>query len=301
VRMDSLWTPDYSGDDTAPAARMGPATEAAFYAQPVVLERELGAVQPGRKDTVDLYFVGAAGYASQDVFMREVRAAATLFAERFDTTGRSVSLINNGAAVMESPVASLTSLRRALAQVGKAMQPEEDVLFLFITSHGSKSHEISLSFWPMRFDALGPAQLKAALDESGIKWRVIVVSACYSGGFVEPLADAHTIVITAAAADRTSFGCSNEAQFTYFGKAYFDQALRETRSFVKAYERARDLVTARELSEGHEPSNPQLNAGAAIVAHLEALEARLERDATAATVATARPDAAPGEATPSSR
>jgi hypothetical protein len=273
--LDGLWSPRYDEDGDDDRARMALAAEQAFYQQPRLLERELSGIAPGRKGVVDLYFVGAAGYANQDVFMREVQSVGKLFAERFDTAGRSVSLINNGRSVMETPVASLTSLRRALARVGGAMDRDEDVLFLFLTSHGSRSHELSLDFWPLRFDRLGPGDLKAALDDAGIKWRVIVVSACYSGGFVQPLADEHTIVITAAAADRNSFGCSNEADFTYFGKAYFDQALRETHSFVAAFDRARALVAEREAADGYTPSDPQIRAGTAIRTHLLALETRL--------------------------
>ena len=64
------------------------------------------------------------------------------------------------------------------------------------------------------------------LDDAGIRNRVIVVSSCYSGTFVDALRDDDTLVMTASAKDRNSFGCSNEADFTYFGKAYFDEALR---------------------------------------------------------------------------
>jgi len=34
---------------------------------------------------------------------------------------------------------------------------------------------------------LGGGTLARMLQDSGIKWRVVVVSACYSGGFIEPL------------------------------------------------------------------------------------------------------------------
>ncbi len=291
--FDALWMPARDEEAGYNPLRTGPASEQAFYQQGVLLERELAALERGRPGTIDLYFVGAAGYASQDVFMREVKSVAQLFGERFDTVGRSVALINNPKTVMESPLASLTGLRRALARVGSAMNRDEDVLFLFLTSHGSEQHELSLDFWPMRFDKLGPQELKAALDESGIRWRVIVVSACYSGGFVPALADEHTIVITAASADRQSFGCSNTAEFTYFGRAYFDQALRETRSFTAAFERARELVAQREQAEKvSPPSLPQMQVGGAIRAHLEKLEERLARSG-APTVAAPPPQTVP--------
>jgi len=34
------------------------------------------------------------------------------------------------------------------------------------------------------------------------------------------------IVVAAAGPDKKSFGCSHEAEWTHFGKAFFDEALR---------------------------------------------------------------------------
>ena len=79
---------------------------------------------------------------------------------------------------------------------------------------------------------------------------MVVVSACYSGRFVEPLRDENTIVITAAAPDRTSFGCEAGRDFTYFGEAFFRDALARTASFTEAFEIARQLVTSRRRPSG---------------------------------------------------
>src|SRR5258708_20806817 len=154
--------------------------------------------------------------------MREVEAVTRLFKERFAAEGQATPVGHNPKRALATPIASATSLRAALKRVGEAMDKDEDVLVLFLTSHGSQSHRFSLDLWPMSFKELDPATLRAALDESGIRNRVVIVSACYSGGFVEPLRNPDTLVITAAAPDRTPFGCSNEADWTYFGKAYFD-------------------------------------------------------------------------------
>ncbi len=48
------------------------------------------------------------------------------------------------------------------------------------------------------------------IDESGLTNLIVVVQACYSGSFVDNLAAPDRMVITAAAADRTSFGCASE-------------------------------------------------------------------------------------------
>ena len=268
----SLWTeaPHEQAGNDFDRKYLSLLSEEAFYLQPRLLERELAALKPGRPGVTDLYFVGAAGYSGQDVFMREVRSVADLFRERFATEGRSVLLINNPKSVAESPIASATSLGLTLRRIGKLMNRDEDILFLFLTSHGSKDHKFALDFWPMRFNTLDPKRLRELLDESGIKRRVVVISACYSGGFIDALKDDNTLVIAAAAPDKNSFGCSNEADFTYFGKAYFDEALRQTYSFVEAFEKARPLIAARESKEDFLASDPRLHLGDAIRRPLEA-------------------------------
>jgi len=276
-RDRSVWTErhDEQAGGRNFAENQGAAAELAFYAQPRLLEQALAGIAPERKGIVDLYFVGAAGYSRQDVFLKEVRYVEKLFSERFDTGGRSVLLVNNPRTALEYPIASGTALRRALKRVGERMNPDEDILFLFLTSHGSQNHKFSLEFWPLALDDMTPTALKEALDQAGIKQRVIVVSACYAGGFIAPLKNDDTMIITAAAPDRNSFGCSNEADLTYFGKAYFDEALARTRSFSQAFELALPAIAAREQAEGHTPSDPRIFVGANIGVALERLEARL--------------------------
>lgn len=284
----SLWVKDWARDENRPARAQAlsrsAAGEDAFYRQPGLLARELAAIRPGRKGVVDLYFVGMAGYGNQDVFMREVDSVAAIMRERFDAEGHIVKLVNNAGTALTQPIASTTSLRAALKRVAESMDVEEDVLLLFLTSHGSADHRFALELWPLAFHPLTPAKLRELLDDSGIRNRVVIVSACYSGGFVEALKAEHTLVITAAAADRNSFGCGNENEWTYFGKAYFDEALRTTHSFTKAFEIARPVIERREKEQGFDPSQPQLASGAAIRGPLERLERQLDELAPVASL-----------------
>jgi hypothetical protein len=253
--------------------------EETFYAQHDLLERVALDVLPERAGVTDLYFVGFAADATQDVFMREVRYARQLFDRRFDTAGRSVALINNDETVDGTPLASASNLAAAVDSVGAAMNPAEDVLFLFLTGHGSREHELAVRFPPLPLNRFGATELATMLDDAGIRWRVIVVSACYSGGFIEGLRNDTTLVLTAAATDRKSFGCSNEADFTYFGRAFFAEQLAESEiSFVTAFEQARERIHELEVSEGKKPSLPQIASTPSILAKLEALESRLLRD-----------------------
>lgn len=274
-----LWMPAYSKEGSGQPAKdyLAPVREDNLYRQPQLLADALARLKPGRPGEVELYFVGAAGYAAQDVFMREVNSITRLFDERFGTAGRSLKLINNADTIEEVPMASRTALAQAFARIARLMNPDEDILFLFMTSHGSKEHRFSLEFGMLRFNELDPITLRQLLDDAGIRRRVIVVSACYSGGFIDALQNEDTLVITAAAADKNSFGCENENDYTYFGKAYFDEALRKTWSFTEAFEMAKPEIAAREKQDEYTPSEPQMVVGKNIAPVLEAFARTRER------------------------
>ena len=250
--------------------------EETFYAQPEILERTLADLLPERPGVADLYFVGVAGYASEDVFMKEMQVIGDLFRSRFDAQGRSVLLVNNPQTVYKLPVATATALARTLKHIGRVMNTEEDILFLYLTTHGSEDHRLAIQFWPLQLHDIDPTMLRGMLDEAGIKWRVVVISACYSGGFLDALKNERTLVVTAAAATRQSFGCGSQSEFTYFGKAYFDEALRGTYSFKAAFDQARVAIDTRERAEGQSPSDPQLYLGAAMEQKLVQYSQRLQ-------------------------
>jgi hypothetical protein len=152
------------------------------------------------------------------------------------------------------------------------MNLDEDVLFLSLSSHGSEDGMISVNSDLGDWRDLSADELAGMLREAGIRWRVIVVSACYGGTFVEPLRDENTIILAAAAADRTSFGCSDDNDLTYFGEAFYRDALPKAASLRAAFDNARAAIKERETREGMSASNPQAYFGAAIEQKLAAME-----------------------------
>jgi len=254
-----VWQSPEAEEEAAPLA-----DERLFHLQGELIERSLASIQPGRAGVREQYFVGFAPDASEEVFLRELRYVKRLFDERFGTAGRSIALASSNTALEELPIGSVTNLARALERVGRAMNADEDVLVLYITARGGREHRLSVSQPPLELAPLTPTALARMLHDSGVKWRVVVVSACYSGGFVEPLRDDNTIVITASATDRASFGCEGGRDFTYFGEAFFRDALAKTASFTEAFEIARQIVTQREAAERLPASAPQISVGRAI-------------------------------------
>ena len=245
--------------------------EAAFYEQPRLLQQALNSIDAGVLGRTDWYFMGVAGFSEQDVFRSEINKVRELFDVRFGTSGHSLALVNNTYSWLDEPIATKTSILRGLKKIGQQMNADEDVLFLTLSSHGNQDI-IQLANPPLVMENLDAAWLREALDDSGIRWRVIVVSACYSGSFIDELASPTTVVITASAADRPSFGCTNTAEMTYFGQAFFAESLRSNTSFEAAFKDARVRVHEREGVMGFEPSEPQMAVGSLMETALPAFE-----------------------------
>jgi hypothetical protein len=206
------------------------------------------------------------------VFAEEIKLAAQRVGEKYGSSMRTVLLLNDRRDLTTWPLASESSLRYALNALGGVMNREEDVLFLALSSHGSKGATISVSNVGMAPQALRADVLATLLAESGIRWKVVVVSACFSGAFIKPLADDHTIVITAAARNRTSFGCSDTRHLTYFGEAFFQDSLPNSTYLRGAFEAARKEIRRREKEVDVTPSNPQASFGPLMEEKLRGIE-----------------------------
>lgn len=228
------------------------------------------AQQPGKPD---LYVVGFAGDGNEDVFRNEVLYLEQLMNARFQADGRVIGLVNHPDSLDEDaprPLATLENLDQALAGVGTAMDPEEDLLLLFITTHGSEEHELIVDLPPLLEEEITADQLAETLASSGIRNRVVVVSACFSGGFLPALRSPTGVTITAARKDRTSFGCGATSQVTYFGQAWLVDALNHHDDFIAAFRDARKRVAARETEGDYTPSLPQIHMGTRIEPVLDA-------------------------------
>lgn len=254
--------------------------EALFYRQPQLLEAALAGLRASDPKRHDMYFVGFAAYGGQDVFMKETTYAQKFFDEKLATQGRSISLVNNDKVTQETPLATVTNLERVLQRLARLMDPQQDILFLYLTSHGSQRKGLNVSLQHLPLNDLAPDKLVRLIKQSGIKWKVIVVSACYSGGFVEALKDESTLVMTSASADHVSFGCSDEAEFTYFGRALFTRGIPETPTFFQAFSLARMLVTRWEKDAGYDHSEPQFWQAPPIIAQLQKWRNELSRNKT---------------------
>ncbi len=231
---------------------------------------------PASTPAIELYTLTLAGDGKQSVFMREADYVGDLLQERFAAHGR-ITLVNHRDHLADRPLATSASLGRSIQALAER-SGKEDLIFIYLTSHGSAQHELNLDQPRLQLNDLPADELAALLAALKDRHKVLVISACYSGGFIPKLKDEKTLVITAARADRVSFGCSEENDFTYFGRALFAEALQQTDDLQRAFDLAKASVAAREETDGFEPSEPQIWPAKAVLAQWRKLrEQQAER------------------------
>lgn len=232
---------------------------------------------PAEGEVPQLFALVYAPYA-QDVFMRESAMVQEVLESRFSAKGRVIRLLNHPGTAGSVPWATTRNLQQSLQALSVAMNPQRDVLVVYLTSHGGADFTLAAAHTPLAVQDLTAQELRDMLDSLGIRNRVIAVSACYSGGWVGPLEGEFTLVMTAADKDHTSYGCGSLSELTFFGRAVFDEQLRQkTTSFEDAFRASVPVIAQREV-EGKKTdgfSNPQISIGAGIKPVLGRMEQAL--------------------------
>ncbi|MCW8275934.1 caspase family protein [Pseudomonas sp. PCH199] len=250
--------------------------ELGLLAQGRLLEDALSSV-PASTPAVELYTLTLGGDGKQSVFLRESDYVANMLASRFGAFGQ-IRLVNHRDHLSDRPMATRENLRRAAQTLAERSGPE-DLIFIYMTSHGTSEHELVLDQPRMELADLPADELAAVLAPLKNRDKIIVISSCYSGGFIPALKDERTLIMTASRADRVSFGCSEEANFTYFGDALFAQALNQTDDLEQAFKLAKATVAERELADGYEASEPQIWAPKTVLSHWQLLRKQQARKA----------------------
>jgi Peptidase C13 family len=267
IRTANLWESLHARFATAEAASGPPGFE---QTQRSLLQTEIARLAPRKKDATNIYTLAIAGWADQDVFLKELDGALAAISAVLPIRGHWVRLVNHRETLENLPLANQRNFAASVHALSEILDKESDVLLLLMTSHGEPGG-FGLRLPSEVVTQLTPQEVVAVLDREGIKNRVVIVSACYSGTFVPPLANDNTIVLTASDAKSTSFGCAPERDWTYFGDALFRQSMRPGRDFQRAFDNARVLIQGWELMDRARPSNPQAHFGPTLVARLAPL------------------------------
>lgn len=267
--------PDDDADESSAAEWPADAgsPEQLLYAQTQMMNTAVARLAPRTPGKANLYLVAFAGDGGENVFRNEAEYAEKLFSERFAAVGHTLLLVNNPATLLQYPIATLSNLQTAVDAVASRMDGEQDILVLFLTSHGSREHELYVALDPLPLDQIEPDDVADLFLDAKIHNKVIVISACYSGGFIDALKGPTTMVITAARADRTSFGCGTQSAITDFGRAFLANGLNDNDTFPAAFAEARKLIDQWETRAGEQHSEPQIATAPQIESRLRAWRA----------------------------
>ncbi|GAO54997.1 C13 family peptidase [Novosphingobium sp. MD-1] len=244
-------------EDTAPVS-----PEILWPMQPELVEATAISLRPQDMEHPPVRVVAVAAGGSQQLFGREAKAALTLLRGRFGPRTPGALLSNARLDLTHVPLATNANFSTLLRQATMGTDLDGDLIVIYLAGHGSRDAALRTDlpdYQPLI--PISARSLARSLDEAGIRRRIVIVSACYAGTWIKPLASPDTIVITAAAADRTSFGCDDRRQYTVFGEAFISGPLRGGASLQEAFEYLKKRVAAEEAKEGATPSLPQAYVG----------------------------------------
>ncbi|KAA3638282.1 MAG: hypothetical protein DWP95_12975 [Proteobacteria bacterium] len=240
-----------------------------LYKQNKLLFDSLLNVSKHNDNKIDMYFFGMAAH-SESVFYKEIDYIESYFAKHFGTEDKSITLLNNPLKKQEKPLLTNHSIKEVLTGLAEKMDVNQDILFLYLTSHGTKQ-QISVSYPGLTLSQIDAEDFGKVIKDSPIKWKVIMISACYSGSFMPFLENDYHLVMTAAREDRTSFGCGEDSDMTYFAKAMFKEAMPHQQTFIAAFEDAKKTIEQWEINDfpDSKHSEPQIYVGKNMTAHLK--------------------------------
>lgn len=166
------------------------------------------------------------------------------------------------------PVADDATIANLIDAAARKAGPG-DLVFVDISTHGAPE-VLARKVGNGRPSELSSRELARRLAPLSGHRTVIVVSACYSGSLIRDLRAPERIIITAARADRSSFGCSPDSRHTFFGEAELRAFAQPDRSLHEVFGAIQKDVAAMERRARYTPSEPQVSVGSDVADLYEA-------------------------------
>lgn len=168
-----------------------------------------------------------------------------------------------------APFATRDALRAAVAEMRAAARPGDRILVM-LTSHGHHNLLAHVAanrrLPPLRGQDLHDLLLPLADWETGV-----IISACHSGSLIPALRHPRRWIMTAAAADRVSYGCQFHGSQTYFIQALLQAQAGPEMGLDAWHAQAAQIVRRGEDLAKFTPSLPQLWVGAAVAPYRQSL------------------------------
>ena len=239
-----------------------PASEPVLALQKELQSEALNALEEHKPGETDLYFIAFAPDGAGAKWRPHIARARKNMDEHWGTQHRSLSYVNDTATLTEAPMATVTHLREALEGIASAIDPDEDIVMLYLAGRSNRDGSLQVSLPPLGLVQLTGPGLAHLFRQAGIRWRVVAISTCVAQPFVEALADEQTLVI--AAAGRADRGCTSNDELASLGDALFGARSPNASSLPSAFERVQRTLAQRGPA-------PVLHVGSAIGAQLARL------------------------------
>ena len=157
------------------------------------------------------------------------------------------------------PQATLENFALVMSKMAEVARPRDRVLLL-ISTH-SNPGLLNINAGGKHLPPLTPQILSNALAPLNDVPTLVVLSACYSGAFIEPLKAPNRVLLTATDARRTTFNCQYKGDHTPFAEALFGQAGAENRSVTDWMGEAQKSIAAQERRRKGPASQPRIFVG----------------------------------------
>ncbi len=156
----------------------------------------------------------------------------------------------------------LSALPVLREEIGHAAAKATAGCLIYYTSHGIPG---GLTLFTEPSELISPLQLNALINGAcPDRPAIVVLSACFSGSFIQALSGNQRMILTAARRDRSSFGCGESDTYPYFDACFLDRA-PAAHDFVDLAAKVQACVAAKEIETGAKPpSEPQVWIGPAL-------------------------------------
>lgn len=253
------------GQEPAPSQAQTPGQH---QPQSLSLDSQLQRIidDPQAHDRPRYIFIGAALNTREPVFDADVHLAHGVLSERLGTAYRAVLLSNTDSPPAQGawPLASVENLHRAITTLAEHRRAGDRYIVLLTTHGGPGILEVHQPRIYPGAVYLQSDQLAVWVNTLAPQPTWLVLSACYAGSHLPVLAEQGQralLTMAAASADRPSFGCDPQGDYTWFTAA-FVEALSTQSSVQEVWDTTKRLVSQRERSMKMRPSRPQWQVGA---------------------------------------
>ena len=200
-----------------------------------------------------------AGDGSLPVFDNATERMQALL-EAAGTPAANIHRLSAAPAILARPHVQIATRLRVVATIAHLQPAPGEACLVYLTSHGAHGPGVYLA---PRSEFLSPTELDAALDAGcGSAPTVAIVSACYTGDFARPpMTRPNRIILTAASADRPSFGCGAGREFAYYDQCLLQSLADHPPDWPTVIATTGQRVSGLEQQESQTPSLPQSAVG----------------------------------------